>query len=283
MKSIVAIAAAALLQPAVAVSATAFECLIEPSQVVEIRAPVDGVIAEVAVQRGDPIRRGQPLVQLQSAAERVAVESARYRAQMEGQIDAARNRVDYATKKLARQNDLQKQNYTSAQALDEADAERRLAESELRAAIEGRELARIEHRRAQEQLAQRSMAAPFNGVVVDRMLNPGDLAESGSGRKPVLKVAQIDPLRVEVVLPAALFGRVTPGLTAVVIPKGVEGAAQRATVRLVDRVIDAASGTFVARLDLPNPKQTLPGGVRCQATFETLEMPEGFRNVRKGG
>jgi RND family efflux transporter MFP subunit len=283
MKSIVAIAAAALLQPAVAASATAFECLIEPSQVVEIRAPVDGIIAEVAVQRGDPIRRGQQLVQLQSAAERVAVESARYRAQMEGQIDAARNRVDYATKKLARQVDLQKQNYTSAQALDEADAERRLAQSELQAAIEGRELARIEHRRAQEQLALRSMASPFNGVVVDRMLNPGDLAESGSGRKPVLKVAQIDPLRVEVVLPSALFGRVAPGLTAVVVPKGVEGAAQRATVRLVDRVIDAASGTFVARLDLPNPKQTLPGGVRCQATFETLEIPESLRNARKGG
>jgi RND family efflux transporter MFP subunit len=289
MKSIVSttIAATAALSAglpgAPAAASTAFECLIEPSQVVEIRAPVDGLIAEVAVQRGDPIRRGQALVQLQSAAERAAVDSARYRAQMEGQIDAARNRVDYATKKLARQVDLQKQNYTSAQSLDEADAERRLADSELRAAIESRELARIEHRRAQEQLALRTMSAPFNGVVVDRMLNPGDLAESGSGRKPVLKVAQIDPLRVDVVMPAALFGRVGAGMTAIIVPKGVEGAAHKATVRLVDRVIDAASGTFVARLDLPNPKQTLPGGVRCQATFDKLELPDAIRAARKGG
>jgi RND family efflux transporter MFP subunit len=288
MKSFVATATTtatvlAGLVPAASAAATPFECLIEPPQVVEIRAPVDGLIAEVTVQRGDPIRRGQTLVQLQSAAERAAVESARYRAQMEGQIDAARNRVEYAAKKLARQADLQKQNYTSAQALDEADAERRLADSELRAAIESRELARIEHRRAQEQLALRTMSAPFNGVVVDRMLNPGDLAESGSGRKAVLKVAQIDPLRVEVVLPAALYGRVGAGMTAIVVPQGVEAAAHRATVRLVDRVIDAASGTFVARLDLPNPKQALPGGVRCRATFDKLELPDTMRAARKGG
>ena len=51
------------------------------------------------------------------------------------------------------------------------------------------------------------------------MLNPGDLAESGSGRKPVLKVAQIDPLRVDVVLPAALFGQVKPGTEASVVPQ----------------------------------------------------------------
>ena len=55
-------------------------------------------------------------------------------------------------------------------------------------------------------MALRTLASPFNGVVVDRLLNPGDLAESGSGRKLVLKVAQIDPMKVDVVLPAALFG-----------------------------------------------------------------------------
>ena len=61
-----------------------FDCLIEPSQVVEVRSPVDGVIASVSVKRGDAIRRGQTLVDLQSGAERAAVDSARYRAKMDG-------------------------------------------------------------------------------------------------------------------------------------------------------------------------------------------------------
>jgi len=260
---------AALAQAA---SAAGFECLIEPMQVVEVRAPVDGVVAAVHVQRGDVVRRGQPLLELQSASERLAVESAKYRSQMEGSIAAARNRVAYATKKLARLADLAQQNYASAQLRDEADAELRLAESELQAVVENRELAKIEHRRAVEQLALRTMASPFAGVVLDRMLNPGDLAESGSGRKPALKVAQIDPLRVDVVLPAALFGQVKPGQKALVVSQ-VGGGRYDAQVRMVDKVIDAGSGTFVARLELPNPQQKVPGGARCQAEIEGIGVP----------
>ncbi|MDH3461351.1 MAG: efflux RND transporter periplasmic adaptor subunit [Burkholderiaceae bacterium] len=269
MKSVVA--ALVTLVPLVA-AAAGFECLIEPSQVIELRASVDGVIAAVHVQRGDVLRKGQVLVELQSAAEKVAVESARYRAQMEGQITTARNRIDYATKKFERLTDLRQENFASAQALDEAEAERRLAESELQSAIESRELARIEHRRAQEQLALRTLASPFDGVVVDRMLNPGDLAESGSGRKPVLKIAQINPLRVDIVMPAALIDSVKPGMKATVSPVGMS-AKYTAKVKMVDRVIDAASATFVARVELANPKLKLPGGVRCQAEISGVASP----------
>ena len=252
--------------------AAGFECLIEASQVVEIRSTVDGMIANVHVQRGDNVRKGQALVDLSSTVERLAVESARYRSVMEGQISSARNRVDYATKKLARATDLQQQNYASAQTRDEAEAERRLAESELQAAIENRELAKIEHRRAVEQLGLRTMASPFNGVVVDRMLNPGDLAESGSGRKPVLKVAQIDPLRVDIVLPASLFGQVKPGMKAFVAPQGGK-LRYTASVKLIDWLVDAASSTFVARLELANPKFEIPGGVRCSAEIDGISAP----------
>ena len=68
------------------VHAGSFECLMEPSQVVEIRSPVEGLIDKILVQRGDPVRKGQPLVELQSAVERSTAESARYRGQMDGTI-----------------------------------------------------------------------------------------------------------------------------------------------------------------------------------------------------
>lgn len=253
-----------------------FDCLMEPSQVVEVRSAVDGLIANVHVRRGDTIRKGQALVELQSAAERASVELARYRAQMEGQIASARNRVQYANAKLARLNELQQGNFASAQTRDEADAERKLAESELKSALENRELAQIEHKRAQEQLALRTLVAPFNGVVLDRMLHPGDLAEAGSGRRPVLKVAQIDPLKVDIVVPAALIGSVRPGAKATVTPRGVAGR-HVATVSAVDKVVDAASGTFVVRLDLPNPTGAIPGGLRCTAAIEGMSAPAGAR------
>jgi RND family efflux transporter MFP subunit len=268
--------AAGVGMPPVARAAEGYDCLIEPWQTVEVRSAVDGVIETIAVNRGDVIRRGQALVVLQSAAEKAAVESAAQRAKAEGQINAARNRIDYSTKKLARLTDLQKNNFMSAQARDEADAEKRLAEAELQSALEARDIARVEWRRAQEQLALRTMTAPFNGVVVDRLLNPGDLAESGSGRKAVLKVAQVDPMRVDVALPAALFGEVRVG-TAAGVTAAVGGGRFEGTVRSVDRVIDAASGTFIARVELPNPKGAAPGGSRCTATIEGLAAPARSR------
>ena len=250
-----------------------FECLLEPSHVVDIRASVEGVIATVGAHRGDTVKRGQVLLELQSAAERAAVESARYRSRMEGQPSSARNRIAYATKKLERLADLQRSNFMSAQAQDEADAEKRLAEAELQSAIEGRAMAVIEWRRAQELLSLRTVTAPFNGVVVDRMLNPGDLAEAGSGRKPVLRIAQIDPIRADVALPAALFGQVRVGAPATVSVSIGGGASFAAVVRGVDKVIDAASGTFVARLEVPNPSLQVPGGARCSATIAGLVAP----------
>lgn len=253
-------------------AAAGFDCLIEPSQVVEVRSPVDGIIASVGVRRGDNVSKGQALVELQSAAERAAVEGARFRAQMEGQITAARSRLDYATLKVKRLTEMQKENFATAQARDEADAERRLAEAELAVATENRDLARIEHRRAAETLAMRTMVSPFNGVVVDRMLKPGDLAEAGSGRKPVLKIAQIDPLKVEIVLPAALYASVKQGARATVTPRGSSGKIA-ATVSMVDRVVDPASATFVVRLDLPNPNRAILGGVRCSAEISGVTSP----------
>lgn len=265
------LAALALTLPLFA-AAEGFECLLEPWQVVEVRAPVDGMIASIAAQRGDAVRQGQPLVQLQSGVEQAALEAARYRAGMEAQVATARNRLEYANRKLARLVQMEKENFMSAQARDEADAEKRLAESELQAATESREMARLELIRTQEALALRTLVAPFNGVVVDRMLNPGDLAEAGSGRKPVLKVAQVDPIRADVPLPAALFGKVRVGARASVTA-AVGGRRFEARVSQVDPVIDAASSTFVARLEVRNPQGAVPAGSRCTAGIDGISQP----------
>lgn len=280
---IVALAAPVLAQTAPArpaapagVAEAGFECLLEPWQLIEVRSAVEGIIATISVSRGDTIRRGQPLVELQSQSERAAVELARLRSQLEGQIVAAKNRIDYASKRLARLTDLEKLNFSSTQARDEADAEKRLAEAELQSALESRELAKVELVRAREQLAMRTVTAPFSGVVVDRMLNVGELAEAGSGRKPVLKVAQIDPMRADVALPASLFGQVKVGTRATVRAR-VGGGQFAAIVRSVDRVIDAASGTFVVRLEVPNPGDKVPGGSRCTASIDGLAPAERSR------
>src|SRR5205085_5891415 len=161
----------------------------------------------------------------------------------------SKNRLDFATKKAARAQELKEKNFIAAQALDEAEAERRVAEAELRDAVQNRELARHEARYSAELLNRRTLRSPLNGVVVDQMLNPGDLAESGTGRKPILKLAQVEPLRVEVVLPISAYGKIKPGSSAQVIPESI-GGRHPAKVTLVDSVFDSASGTFGVRLEI---------------------------------
>lgn len=269
-----------LLPPLLLASApaAAFDCLLEPRQMVELRSPVEGLIDKVHVERGGVVRKGQVLVELNTTVERATLALATHRAEMSGRLESARNRVVFSKAKMARAAQLVNDSFISTQARDEAHTELRLAESELKDAEENQQQAQLEMRRAAELLEQRLLRSPFDGYVVDRLLNPGDLAESGTGRRPLLKIAQLDPLRVEVVLPQTAYGRITAGSVAQV---SVEGQAQpiKATVKLVDRVIDAASGLFGVRLELPNPGQRIPSGARCSIEFPGLPAPTGARKA----
>jgi RND family efflux transporter MFP subunit len=263
-----------------AAAANPFDCLIEPNQTVEIRSSVEGVIEKVLVQRGDRVRAGQVLVQLESAAEASAVQLARVRSEAQGRLTSAQNRLDYAQKKLERASQLHTQAFVSAQARDEAEAEKRILESELRQAREDKEQAAYELRHSQDLLGRRTLRSPFNGVVLDRMLHPGDLAESGTGRKPILKLVQVEPLRVEVVLPLAAYGKLKLQNAAEVMPEGI-GGRYTATVKVIDSVFDTASGTFGVRLELPNAGGKVPAGIRCRVEFPELRgMPSNVSYTR---
>ena len=106
--------------------------------------------------------------------------------------------------------------------------------------------------------------SPIDGVVMERLLRVGEFRHDQS---PVFTLAQVDPLRVEVFVPAALHGQVRAGMVAQVVPELPGAQPVAARVAVVDPVMDAASGTFGVRLALPNPGKALPAGVRCHVRF----------------
>lgn len=248
------------------------DCLVEARQMVEIRSPVEGLIESVPVERGDLVKKGQLLVTLESGPEQAAVESARYRASMDGAVKAAEARVSFTQRKLERTEELFKKNFVSSTAKDEAETEHRLAQNELRQALENRRLAELEHKRSTELLKMRAIRSPFSGVVVERYMAPGEFATSNV-KKPILKLAEIDPLNVEVILPAALYGSIKAGNKATVLVEETGAEGHSATVSIVDRVLDAASGTFGVRLSLPNPDYRIPAGVKCRIRFAAPSRP----------
>ena len=240
--------------------------MIEARQALDIRSPVEGVIETLLVQRGSAVTRGQLIATLFSGPERAGLELARSRAGMEGEMKAAEARVELSRKKFERADELHKKNFVSGNARDEAQAEFRLASEQLRAAQENRRLAELEVRRAEEVLSQRSIRSPVTGVVVDVVLRPGELASSNQ-KEPIVKLVQVDPLNVELILPVQFFGKIKPGQRAFVMPEAPVGGKYAARVEVVDSMFDAASGTFGVRMTLPNPDRRIPAGLKCRARF----------------
>jgi RND family efflux transporter MFP subunit len=243
-----------------------YDCLIEARQNIDVRSPVEGVIESVLVQRGDLVKKGTLLATLSSGPERAALALAASRAKMQGELKSAEARVEISRKKLERAEELQKKNFVSVNARDEAEAEYRLATEQLRAARENRRLAELEVKRAKEILAQRSIKSPVDGVVVEVLLRPGELMSSNQ-KDAIMKIAEIDPLNVELVLSVSQFGKIHVGQIAEVIPEEPVGGRYRAQVEVVDQMVDAASGTFGVRLRLPNPGHRIPAGVKCRLHF----------------
>ena len=265
-----------------------FDCMIEPRKSVEVRAASEGLIERIWVDRGDMVKAGQVLVTLDSGVEKAAAESARYRTTMQGKIRTGESRVEFATQKYTRRDRLASQSFISQQDRDESLTEKRLAESELIEARDDRRLAEIEFRRLSEQLRLRTIKSPVDGVVVDRMLHAGELADNRDLRKPILKLADIGTLHVEALLPIEAYGKLGVGQRIDVLPETPVGGRYSASVKVVDRVMDPASGTFGVRLELPNPGLKLPAGIKCKLSLpgvagRTVLAPAGTRRPTPAG
>ena len=259
---------ALLLIVAYQAKAAPLACLIEPDRVAEVGTEVIGVLERITVERGDIVKPGQVVAQLKADVERASVSIATVRARAEADLKAATAAAELAQAKLARAQHLVSVGFISKEAADQAEAESRIAQNRVAQAKESQRLSQQELALTNSQLAQRSIRTPFGGIVVDRYRTEGERIE----REPIIRIAKIDPLRIEMVLPLSHFGQVTTGSTVNVRTDVTGEKLLPATVTLVDRVVDAASNTFRVRLSLPNPDQSIPAGLRCVADFTSSAM-----------
>jgi RND family efflux transporter MFP subunit len=241
----------------------ALDCLIEPSQVVTISLPLEGLVETVTVDRGDRVRQGQVLATLESSVERANITAARVRVAMEAALKGSQIRIDFGERRFVRTDMAYKEGGVPLKELDEAETSKVLAEISLLEAQENRQLAEAELQRAEAALALRTVRSPIGGVVLQRLISPGEFSKQA----PLLKLAQLDPLYVEVIVPVTLLGKVVPGMLVLVTPEPPLSAIYTAQVKVVDPVIDAASGTFGIRLELKNPDYSLPAGLKCKVRF----------------
>ena len=207
-------------------------------------------IAAMNVEEGDRVQRGQLLAKLETdrsehmvaqAEAQVAAQQAVVSrlesgtrseeiAQARAEVAAAETEAVNQQRIYARLRDLRKENTTSQQAADNAEAAANVAESRLEAARQALRLALAGPRQediaaakatlsayeaelalARQNLADAILYAPTDGVIRNRILEPGDMA---SPLTPVYTLALTDPVWVRAYVDEPDLGKIRPGMTA---------------------------------------------------------------------
>ncbi len=242
----------------------AFDCVIEARQMIKLASSALGVVAELRVDRGDVVRKGQFLGKLDDSVEAANLALAKAKSVNDYEITGHQARLSFLRKKYARALELSTNAIVSKNTRDEAESDMKVEEQQLRLSELQLAVARLEAQQSEAVLQQRSFISPFTGVVVERLLSVGEYRNDQS---PIITLAEIDPLRVEVFVPTIYYGQIAVSSIGKVRPEEPVGGTYDAFVTVVDKVMDAASGTFGVRLSLPNPDLALPAGLKCKIRF----------------
>lgn len=110
----------------------------------------------------------------------------------------------------------------------------------------------------QTEIAQTSLTAPFDGVITQRLLDPGAFAGPNA---PILQVSQIDTVYVNVNVPDENLGYVRNGTAVTFTTSSVPGNVFHGSVYDVNATPTTGTLSYRARLVQPNPGNTLRGGM----------------------
>ena len=151
-------------------------------QTVQLVARVSGYLEKVFFRDGQNVKKGQLLFLIQQNTYEDALR------QNEAQILLQKAQLDYAEKQFIRYSNLLQQKATSQENVDNWRFQRDSAEANLKAAEAARDLSKL-------NLSYTEVAAPFDGRIDRRLVDPGNLV--GSGQSTVLaEVNQINPIYV---------------------------------------------------------------------------------------
>jgi RND family efflux transporter MFP subunit len=226
-----------------------------------ITARILAPVREVRVSPGDHVRAGQTLIVLDGDDLAAGARAARAAAVAAGQgANAAAAELEAAEAGLAlarashdRIAGLQAKRSATAQELDDATAALRIAEAHVAggsaralqaaSAVEG---ARAAGDQASATESFTTIAAPFDGMVTEKMVEPGNMASPGM---PLLRLEDTRGFRLEVRVDESLAGQIRNGDN---VPVLLGTTSINGTVTEVSRAVDADARAFLVKIELPD-------------------------------
>lgn len=217
-------------------SAATADALVKPFREVTVSSVVAGTLRTLAVKEGETVKQGQALAVLANEQEQIEVERLT-------KVLEKRDFDDRGTAKLFKDNVVSE---------DEA-VEKRIE----------REIAELQLRRAKVDLAQKTVLAPLDGVVVAKKREAGEWVEPGT---VVFEIVNIDRVYAELLVTPEEAAPLKTGqkLTTRFALLGAKGDIE-GTIDFIDPRVDASSGLMKIRILIENPQHRLRPGYRGQA------------------
>jgi RND family efflux transporter MFP subunit len=214
-----------------------------PAQQVEISSTIGGRVATVAVEEGDEVSQGGPLLAIDDTQQSAAV------AQTRAQVDDARAKLTQAQK-----------DYDRAQALGDSISEKAL--DDVRFALESarNDLDRIAAQLEQSEslLSEYTVRAPFDGTVLTRGADPGQVVNSATS---LFLFAELSTLHGEASVDELYASEVHRGSRIVARPAGHSRTIDGEVIYVSPRV-DASTGGRSVRVSIPGANELgLPVGL----------------------
>jgi RND family efflux transporter MFP subunit len=258
-----------------------------PYQEVELHAKVSGYIRSINVDIGDRVHKGQVLAELDIPELSAQVDEAKsgvLRSQEDinrAKSSVARAEADHSSlhanySRLKQASAVQpgliaQQELDDAQAKDSAsEAQVEVAKADLSAMTQGLEVAKANRLHYSSLADYAHIIAPYNGVVTWRYSDTGSLVQAGTsnaGAQPVVKLADIDILRLRVPVPEALANYVSVGQEAKINIPSIGTTLTGKVVRTTGE-LDLATRTLQVEIDLKNGDRKLQPGMYADVSLD---------------
>jgi RND family efflux transporter MFP subunit len=247
-----------------------------------------GRLAELAVDLGSPVRRGQVIARLDPTDAQLRVDQAtaalqqararlglaptgtdeRVDPEQTSVVRQARAVLDEAKLTRDRSEQLLERALIARAQLDTAVSALGVAEGRYQDALEevrNRQAVLLQRKselaEAQQQLKDTAVVSPVDGAVSERRASVGEYLANGA---PVVNIVKIHPLRLRVTVPEREAAAVQPGQTVVVTVEGAAGE-HRGRVTRLSPVIAEQSRTLLLEAEIPNERGALRVGAFAKA------------------
>jgi RND family efflux transporter MFP subunit len=266
-----------------------------PYQEVELHAKVTGYIRNINVDIGDRVHKGQVLANLEVpelvAQEQAASAGVRHSQEeiSRAENDVVRAESDHAALHAAatrlKQASEARPGLIAEQELDDATAKDRSSQAQVDAAKSALSASRQQlqvSQADQQHYAAMSdysrITAPFDGVVTWRYADTGSLIQAGtsnSNSMPVVKLSQVDVLRLRLPVPESLAASVHDGEPADIRVKATNRRFSGKIMRFTDS-LDRSTRTMQVEVDVPNKDYKLTPGMYAEVSLRVQNEPNAL-------